>query len=138
MLISRIVDFRLSGDQQGRAEYQTDNGPDRNMRRSSYLATTALAVVVLSIAAAASSPAEAASFTWGGTGSTTTTTDYNVNTNWGPATVPIAAGQAGVFANTGSATVTVTAGPIAPDAWTFNANSSSYIITGSGVNFSLA
>jgi autotransporter-associated beta strand protein len=138
VLISRIIDFRLRGDQQGRAEYQTDNGPDRNMRRSSYLATTALAVVVLSIAAAASSPAEAASFAWGGTGSTTTTTDYNLNTNWGPATAPIAAGQAGVFANTGSATVTVTAGPIAPDAWTFNANSSSYIITGSGVNFSLA
>jgi autotransporter-associated beta strand protein len=140
MLISTIVDFRLSGDQQGRAEYQTDNGGDRNMRRSSYLAATALAVVALSIAAAASGPAEAANFTWGdaGNGATTATPNYNLGTNWGPATAPIAANQSAIFTNTGNTTVTVTAGPIAPDAWTFNANSSSYIITGSGVNFSLA
>jgi hypothetical protein len=62
---------------------------------------------------------------WGGTGSTTTTTNYNLGTNWStpPAGAPpVAGGQSAQFANTGSATVVVTAGPIAPDSWTFNAN----------------
>ena len=34
--------------------------------------------------------------------------------------------------------VTVTSGPIAPDSWTFTANSQSYSISGAAVNFSLA
>jgi hypothetical protein len=75
---------------------------------------------------------------WGGTGSTTTTNDYNLGTNWSTPPVgapPVASGQAAAFANTGNSTVTVTAGPIAPDSWTFNANSQSYTITGAAVNF---
>jgi autotransporter-associated beta strand protein len=40
-----------------------------------------------------------------------------------------------VFANTGSSTVTVTAGPIAPDSWTFNANSQAYTVSGQALNF---
>jgi uncharacterized protein with beta-barrel porin domain len=72
---------------------------------------------------------------WGGAGSTTTTPDYNLNTNWGPAAAPVASGQSAVFAATGSTAVTVTAGPIAPDAWTFNANSQSYTVSGAAVSF---
>ena len=85
--------------------------------------------------------AQAQSYTWGGVGSTTTTTDYNLGTNWAnpPAGAPpVAAGQSAMFDATGSATVVVTAGPIAPDSWTFNANSQSYTISGAAVNFSLA
>ncbi|GJE57434.1 autotransporter-associated beta strand repeat-containing protein [Methylobacterium thuringiense] len=67
--------------------------------------------------------------TWNGT-----TSDYNTNGNWNPAGAPIGAGQSATFANTGSATVNVSA-PIAPNAWTFNADAQSYAITGSGVNF---
>jgi autotransporter-associated beta strand protein len=75
---------------------------------------------------------------WGGTGSSTITPDYNASNNWSslPAGAPpIAGGQSAQFANSGSATVTVTAGPIAPDSWTFNANSQSYTVTGANVNF---
>jgi autotransporter-associated beta strand protein len=83
-------------------------------------------------------PAQAQSYTWGGT---TTTTDYNLGTNWAnpPAGAPpIAGGQSAVFDTTGSATVSVTAGPIAPDSWTFTAASKSYSISGADVNFGLA
>ena len=86
-------------------------------------------------------PAQAQSFDWGGTGSTTTTTDYNLGTNWSnpPAGAPpVAAGKSAIFDATGSATVGVTAGPIAPNSWTFNANSQSYSISGANVNFSQA
>jgi fibronectin-binding autotransporter adhesin len=75
---------------------------------------------------------------WGGPGSTTNTTDYNLNTNWGPAASPVGAGQSAVFKNNGKVNVNVTAGPISPDAWTFNANSKSFNISGADVNFSLA
>jgi autotransporter-associated beta strand protein len=47
---------------------------------------------------------------------------------------PVAGGQSAQFANTGNASVVVT-GPIAPDSWTFNANSQSYTVTGGDVNF---
>jgi autotransporter-associated beta strand protein len=100
------------------------------------LETTALVVATLALAAI-SDEARAQSV-WAGAGSSTTTSDYKLNTNWGPATAPIAAGQPAVFAATGSSAVTVTAGPIAPNAWTFNSNSRSYTITGAAVNFSQA
>ncbi len=88
------------------------------------------------------STAGAQVYTWGGTGSATTTTDYNLDTNWStpPAGAPpVAAGQSAILDTTGSATVSVSA-VIAPDSWTFNANSNaqSYSISGSDVNFSLA
>ncbi len=75
---------------------------------------------------------------WHGPGFTTNTSDYNLNTNWGSATSPIAPGQSAVFRNAGQATVTVTAGPISPDSWTFNANARSFNVSGADVNFSLA
>jgi autotransporter-associated beta strand protein len=87
------------------------------------------------------STAQAQSYAWGGTGSTTATTDYNLGTNWAnpPAGAPpVAAGKSAVFDATGSATVAVTAGPIAPDSWTFSASAQSYSISGANVNFSLA
>lgn len=97
---------------------------------------------LLSVAGLTSIPiAQAQSFTWGGTGSTTVTTDYNLGTNWAnpPASAPpVAAGQSAVFDATGSATVAVTAGPIAPDSWTFSAGAQPYSISGAAVNFSLA
>jgi uncharacterized protein with beta-barrel porin domain len=109
--------------------------PDAAARRRSYLATTALTAALLSILAGGIRPATAANFTWDGTGATTTTNNYNLDTNWGPATAPITAGQAAIFANTGNTSVNVTAGPITPDSWTFNANSQSYSVTGAAVNF---
>src|ERR1700692_4846658 len=78
---------------------------------------------------------------WGGTGSSTTTTDYNLGTNWSnpPAGAPpVAGGQSAQFANSGNISVVVTAGPIAPDSWTFNANSQSYNVSGAAVNFGTA
>src|SRR3954468_7158631 len=75
---------------------------------------------------------------WGGPGNTTNTSNYNLSTNWGPATSPVAAGQSAVFKNNGKINVNVTAGPISPDSWTFNANSKSFTISGADVNFSLA
>jgi autotransporter-associated beta strand protein len=48
---------------------------------------------------------------------------------------PLAAGQSAVFDATGTASVVMTAGPIAPDSWTFNANSQSYSVSGAAVNF---
>jgi autotransporter-associated beta strand protein len=94
-----------------------------------------LGLAVLAAAALLPSTAEAQSV-WGGAGSITpTTTDYNLGTNWStnPA-APVAGGQSAQFANTGNASVVVT-GPIAPDSWTFNANSQSYTVTGGDVNF---
>ncbi len=85
--------------------------------------------------------AQAQVYTWGGTGSSTATTDYNLGTNWSTPPVgapPVAGGQSAIFDATGSGSVTVTAGPIAPDSWTFNATSQSYTIDGAAVNFSLA
>ena len=85
--------------------------------------------------------AHAQTFTWGGTGSTTVTTDYNLDTNWSnpPAGAPPAtSGQSAVFDTTGAASISVSTGPIAPNAWTFNAASQSYGISGAAVNFSLA
>lgn len=85
--------------------------------------------------------AQAQSFTWGGAGSTTATTDYNLGTNWStpPAGAPpVVAGQSAIFDTTGATSVVVTAGPVAPDSWTFNATSQSYAISGAAVNFSLA
>ncbi|WP_334518346.1 autotransporter outer membrane beta-barrel domain-containing protein [Bradyrhizobium sp. AZCC 2230] len=65
-------------------------------------------------------------------------TNYNLNTNWSPTTAPVATGQSAVFGATGSSTVTVTAGPITPDAWTFNSSSQNYTISGAAVNFGVA
>jgi hypothetical protein len=100
--------------------------------RRALLAGTALAGAVLlpSIAQAQS--------VWGGTGSTTTTTNYNLGANWSslPAGAPpIAAGQSAIFDATGTSSVVVTGAPIAPDSWTFNANSQPYTVSGSAVNF---
>jgi autotransporter-associated beta strand protein len=78
---------------------------------------------------------------WGGTGSSAATTDYNLGTNWSnpPAGAPpVAGGQSAQFANSGNISVVVTAGPIAPDSWTFNANSQSYNVSGAAVNFGTA
>lgn len=76
-----------------------------------------------------------AQFVWGGT---TTTTDYNLGSNWSPqaGAPPFNAGQSAVFDTTGTAAANVTAGPIAPDSWTFTATSQSYTVTGQAVNFS--
>ncbi|WP_312011999.1 autotransporter domain-containing protein [Bradyrhizobium sp. AUGA SZCCT0182] len=84
--------------------------------------------------AVAAVPAAHAQSIWGGT---TTTSDYNLGTNWTPATAPVAAGQPAVFEATGSDAIIVT-GAIAPDSWTFNANSQSFSISGGDVNFSSA
>jgi len=73
---------------------------------------------------------------WGGPGSTTATANYKLGTNWDPTGAPVAGGQSAIFDTTGRSTVTVGAGAIAPDSWTFNANSQSYTITGAAVNFS--
>ena len=100
------------------------------------LQTTAL--LAASIALPGISGQARAQSVWGGPGSTTATSNYNLNTNWGPATAPIAAGQSAIFGATGNSVVTVTAGPIAPDAWTFNFDSRNYGINGAAVNFSLA
>jgi autotransporter-associated beta strand protein len=99
--------------------------------RKSFPAAIALAATLLP------SVAEAQSI-WGGTGHTASTADYNSAGNWSSAPVgapPIAAGQSAAFDATGSSAVTVTSGPIAPDAWTFNAASQSYAISGAAVNF---
>ena len=85
--------------------------------------------------AVAAVPAAHAQSTWGGTANTD---DYNDNNNWTPATAPTAAGQSAIFDAAGSSTVSLTGGAIAPDSWTFNANSQSYSISGDNVNFSLA
>jgi autotransporter-associated beta strand protein len=85
--------------------------------------------------------AHAQTFTWGGAGSTTVTTGYNLDTNWSnpPAGAPpVTSGRSAVFDTTGAASISVTAGPIAPDAWTFNTASQSYGISGAAVDFSLA
>jgi autotransporter-associated beta strand protein len=90
---------------------------------------------------AGTNAARAQAFTWGGVGSTTTTSNYNQAANWSnpPAGAPpIAAGQSAIFDATGNGTVTVTAGPIAPDSWTFNITAQTYTITGAAVNFSTA
>ncbi|HEV7407128.1 MAG TPA: autotransporter-associated beta strand repeat-containing protein [Bradyrhizobium sp.] len=73
---------------------------------------------------------------WGGSASTTTTQNYKLGTNWDPNGAPVAAGQSAIFDTTGKPTINVNAGAIAPDSWTFNANSQSYTITGAAVNFS--
>jgi autotransporter-associated beta strand protein len=87
------------------------------------------------------SVAHAQGYTWNGAGSTTATTDYNLGTNWSnvPAGAPpVASGQTAYFDSTGSSTVDVTAGPIAPNSWTFLANAQSYSVSGADVNFSSA
>jgi autotransporter-associated beta strand protein len=114
----------------------------RGQRRLCRRAPLLLAGALLAVAGLLSAGAvHAQSFTWGGAGSTTTTTDYNLGTNWSNPPVgapPVAAGGAAIFSTTGSTTVAVTAGPIAPNSWTFNANSQSYAISGAAVNFSQA
>jgi autotransporter-associated beta strand protein len=87
------------------------------------------------------SAAQAQSFTWVGTGSTTDTGVYNLGTNWSNPPVgapPIVAGQSAVFDTTGSTAVSVSAGPIAPNSWTFTANSQAYVISGADVKFGVA
>jgi autotransporter-associated beta strand protein len=108
-------------------------------RRS--VAATAAGTMVVAASLISRTPAHAQSFIWSGAGSTTTTTDYNLGTNWSTPPVgapPLAGGKAAIFDTTGSASVVVTAGPIAPDSWTFNAASQSYAISGAAVNFSVA
>jgi autotransporter-associated beta strand protein len=82
----------------------------------------------------AATPGHAQSLWTGGTA------DYNDAANWFPPIgAPVASGQSAVFDATGSSTsVNVTAGTIAPDSWTFSADSKAYIISGGAVNFSLA
>jgi autotransporter-associated beta strand protein len=83
------------------------------------------------------STAQAQFYTWGGTGSTTATTDYNLGTNWSnpPAGAPpVGNAQAAIFDATGSASIAVTS-TVTPYSWTFNANSQSYTVSGSDVNF---
>ena len=94
----------------------------------------------IALAGAALLPSVAlAQSVWGGVGSSTATADYNLGTNWSTSpTAPTAAGSSAQFNNTGLATVTVTAGPIAPNSWTFLAASQSYNVTGANVNFSNA
>jgi len=63
------------------------------------------------------------------------TTDYNTAGNWTPNTVPATAGQSAIFGTTGSTAVNVSSA-VAPDSWTFTANSQGYTFTGSTVTFS--
>lgn len=128
MLIPKIDNHFLYRKKKSTASFELKK------RRHSYLGTTALAFFSI-MSALPPRTADAANVTWGGAGSSTTTTDYNSSTNWGPTTAPTTAGQAAIFANTGSTFVVVSAGPIAPDSWTFNVNSQSYAITGQAVNF---
>lgn len=94
-------------------------------------------IYALALAGAALLPTVAqAQSVWGGAGSTTITTDYNLTTNWSNG-VSTSAGDAAVFDASGNASV-VTAGTIAPDAWTFNAASQNYTVTGDAVNFGIA
>jgi autotransporter-associated beta strand protein len=98
--------------------------------------------VVLAIAGLASvTQAQAQNYTWGGTGSTTNNGNYSVGTNWSttPATgaPPISAGQAAIFDTTG-ATAIIVGAPVAPDSWTFTANSQPFSFIGQDVKFSLA
>jgi uncharacterized protein with beta-barrel porin domain len=100
------------------------------------LAGTALAGVALFPSAAL------AQSIWGGAGGTTTTSDYNTGTNWSTNPVaPTASGSSAQFGNgtggsggTASTSVNVSA-PVAPNSWTFLANSQSYTVTGSAVSF---
>ncbi len=90
--------------------------------------------LVLAIASLASiTVAGAQNFTWSGA-----STDYNSGANWAPTTAPINVGQSAIFDVAGSIPVSVSAGPIAPNSWTFNANSQAFMISGAAVNFSLA
>src|SRR5438105_967589 len=79
--------------------------------------------------AIAAVPAAHAQSTWNGT-----TIDYNDNNNWTPTTAPTAAGQSAIFDAGGTDTINVSAG-IAPDSWTFTANSQEYQILGATVTF---
>ena len=73
---------------------------------------------------------------WGGPASTTTTQNYKLGTNWVPNGAPVAAGQLGDFRYDRENQRSTSTPGIAPDSWTFNANSQSYTITGAAVNFS--
>ncbi|MHB8270635.1 autotransporter-associated beta strand repeat-containing protein [Bradyrhizobium sp.] len=91
------------------------------------------AIVVASLLPATAAQAQSV---WGGPASTTTTQNYKLGTNWDPNGAPVAAGQSAIFDTTGKSTINVNAGAIAPDSWTFNANSQSYTIGGAAaVNF---
>jgi autotransporter-associated beta strand protein len=107
----------------------------RRQNSRSLLETTAL--VALSFAVLFEVRPAHAQSTWQ-TGSGVNS-DYNEPTNWDTATPPVASGQSAIFSNSGSAAVGVSGAPIAPDAWTFTADSqATYSISGSDVNFSLA
>jgi hypothetical protein len=96
--------------------------------------------VVASVLLLPATFAQAQSFIWDGAGSTTATSNYNLGTNWSnpPAGAPpLVAGQSAIFDATGSIPVAISS-PIAPDSWTFNANSQSFLISGAAVNFSVA
>ena len=74
---------------------------------------------------------------WGGTGSTTSTSSYKLGTNWSNGIAPIAMPQTARFGATGNTLVKVTGSSITPDSWTFNANSKSYVVTGSDIGFGI-
>ncbi|MEA2910804.1 MAG: hypothetical protein QOJ15_2885 [Bradyrhizobium sp.] len=91
-------------------------------------------MVLVAASLALTAAAQAQGFTWNGA-----TPDYNLGANWTPTGgPPLVAGQSAVFDAAGSTTVNVTAGPIAPNSWTFTAGAQSYAISGSPVAFSLA
>jgi hypothetical protein len=97
-----------------------------------WLRVSALCGAALAVASLLSgNTAQAQTFIWGGAGSTTNTAVYNSATNWSnpPAGAPpVAAGQSAVFGATGGSFILNEASAIAPDSWTFTANSQSYSI----------
>jgi autotransporter-associated beta strand protein len=104
-----------------------------------WLRVSALCGAALAVASLLSgNTAQAQTFIWGGAGSTTNTAVYNSATNWSnpPAGAPpVAAGQSAVFGATGGSFILNEASSIAPDSWTFTANSQSYsIFPGVGAN----
>jgi autotransporter-associated beta strand protein len=110
--------------------FQLPSSLHGELRRCAAARSFGLALTVASLLTSASALAQS---TWIGS----IPGLYNSGINWTPTTAPVAAGQSAIFGAAGTIFVGVTAGPIAPDSWTFTAASQSYTITGADVNFSL-
>jgi autotransporter-associated beta strand protein len=100
------------------------------IRRGLFSTTAIVGVSAAVVLATHSSESGAQTATWNGA-----TTAYETNTNWVEGTAPVTAGQSAIFTTSGEPTVNIS-GPIAPNAWTFDANAQSYNFTGGAVTFS--
>ncbi|SHJ79732.1 autotransporter-associated beta strand repeat-containing protein [Bradyrhizobium lablabi] len=110
--------------------FQLPSWVQGKLRRRVTALASGMALAAASLVVA--TPAQAQS-TWNGVSN-----DYNLSTNWTPATAPVAAGQSAIFGATAITVVDVSAGPITPSSWTFTSNASFYSIFDKAVNFSLA